>query len=134
MGGGMEYTWEELSKMFILPKCAKGKIPHSKGKKGRASLYDLADVESYMRRPFRKSSKIVHCEGKDGWQRLARTVIAFSVVEAEKPIIMNGQKTDEEMVKARDFLTNENWYTDILEGLAEWPDFFKAYKAHGVAR
>lgn len=128
----MKKTWEELSKMFTLPKCAKGKIPHGKGKKGRASLYDLADVESFMKSPSRRPSKIVHCKGKDGWQCLARTVIAFSVVEAENPLAINGQQREQEIEEARNFLASENWYTDILEGLAEWPDFFKAYKTQGA--
>lgn len=133
-----DFTWDEVYNFLGIKKSdkLKYKIPHKISTSGRRRfLYTanrLSDFIDYKKKV--KTQKMSHCTGKNGWQQLARTIIAFAVVEANTPLATSGTVPKEASLSARQFLSGKNWYTDILEELAEWPDFFKAYKTHEAIR
>ena len=53
-------------------------------------------------------------------------VLLFALVESENPVVICGDFSRNATEEAKEFLSKENWYTELLEELAEWPDFFRA--------
>lgn len=90
--------------------------------------YELSDLADYMSASRKSNCRLSHMKGKTGMQSLARTIIMFALVESQNPLKIPGKDSQDNPNKkdAKDFLSEETWYTELLEGLAEWPDFFKA--------
>jgi hypothetical protein len=116
--------WETARKFLGVGKnnSAKYRVPHEVKKK--KAYYALSDLVEFKIHFDKTKSKMSHATGKDGFQSLARTVLMFAAVEARKPAEFPQTRKDTSMT-AKDFLSGENWYTELLENIAEWPDFFK---------
>jgi hypothetical protein len=123
-------TWEEARGFLEVGNrnSARSRCPHKKV--GRIQYYDIADLVEYKARLDKRRARMSHSTGRDGMQALARTIIMFALVESEHPVVICGSCTADASVTAKKFLTEESWYTELLEDLAEWPDFFKACKSH----
>lgn len=106
----------------------KYRCPHIKLNK--RFYYELSDLVDYKIKLKKDRSHISHMTGKTGMQALARTVIMFALVESQNPLSISGDLQKDPSVEAKEFLSEETWYTELLEDLAEWPDFFKSCKRH----
>ena len=124
-------TWEEVAAFLGCGKYSwlQSGIPSVMHKKHK--FYERSEVLKYVGIGKRKrgGNKITHCKGKDAWQALARTVILFAISEADIPVQnvigLNGERIREE---ARNFLSEESEYQELLEDVAEWKDVFRIWR------
>lgn len=132
--------WEEAKEFLGIRGKGDGvkyKIPHYV--KGKKCFYKFSDLIDFQAKAQARKRKIYmsHSKGRDGIQALVRTVLLFAVVESKPLVHLPGARKDD-IDDARDFLLQEeNWYTELLESIAEWSGFFrsckdKIYKQGGV--
>lgn len=123
-------TWPEAREFLRVGynNPAKYRCPHQV--KNKHYYYTMQDLLAYKERLKKRASHLSHSKGKDGIQALARTIIMFALVESENPVVVCGDFSGDAAEEAKEFLSKENWYTELLEELAEWPDFFRACRRH----